>query len=88
MVERTRSRSVSMPVEGGTAESRVSLEYPNGRRVEAVVARGRLVQTGDEFELHGHRWRAIRPVRRSRHGADDGPMLCTSVGRIAAPAPG
>jgi hypothetical protein len=68
-----------------TVESLVCLEYPNGRRSETTVARARSLRVGDEFDLHGRRWRAIGPVRRGHYEADDGRIVCTSIGRIAPP---
>ena len=65
-------------------ESLVSLEYPNGRRSETAVPRDRPLRIGDEFELHGRRWRAIAPVRRGHYEFDDGRIVCTSIRRIAA----
>ena len=40
-------------------ESLVSLEYPNGRTHFTSLTGRAPLQPGQEFDLHGRRWRAI-----------------------------
>jgi hypothetical protein len=50
------------PATGGM-EVRISLQYPNGRTHEETIERDAPLEPGDEFELYGHRWRAIRLIQ-------------------------
>ena len=64
-------------------ESRITLEYPNGRTYDTTVP-GRLAP-GVEFQLHGRRWRAIGPVPdnpRHRRDVRPKPVLCRSIARL------
>jgi hypothetical protein len=59
---------------------RVSLEYPNGRIHEATVTRETPLEPGQEFQLHGRRWRAISRTAKTRRSLAnrDASMLCRS----------
>jgi hypothetical protein len=62
---------------------RVSLQYPNGRMHEATVERDTPLRVGDEFEMHGRRWRVVAQKHFGRRGVislnDDAPILCRST---------
>ena len=59
----------------------VSLEYPNGRVHMTSVDVGEELRAGDEFELHGRRWRAVKLVTAGRTGIGRhaGRVLCVVV---------
>jgi hypothetical protein len=62
---------------------RVSLQYPNGRMHEATVERDAPLRVGDEFEMHGRRWRVMAQKHLGRRAVvslnDDAPLLCRST---------
>jgi hypothetical protein len=64
----------------GSADTLVALEYPNGRIHVAILRTPSELQPGDEFDLHGRRWRAVR-LTRGRKASKDTPlrMLCQST---------
>jgi hypothetical protein len=48
-------------------EIRVALRYPNGRIYETVYETTQpLLQSGAEFEMHGHTWRVIGLAEEKR----------------------
>lgn len=67
-------------------ESLVSLEYPNGRTHHATIVGEAVLQPGQEFDLHGRRWRVVAPARTRRSSAVPGRILCKQVELDADPA--
>jgi hypothetical protein len=64
---------------GTGVESLVSLEYPNGRTHYATVVREAALEPGQEFDLHGRRWRAVEPRKQRRRAIEPVRILCRSV---------
>jgi hypothetical protein len=62
-------------------ECPVALRYPNGRAHETTITFPDELAPGDEFDAFGRRWRAAKPYRSSRGGAEQ--MLCVCVGAPA-----
>ena len=60
-------------------ESLVSLRYPNGRVHEQSLATATRLKPGDEFDLYGHRWKAVELIRLRRGASVWPPMLCVLV---------
>jgi hypothetical protein len=62
-------------------EFQVSLQYPNGRIHQGTVERDSPLKQGDEFQMHGRRWRAVSGPRRPGRFlvGQDAPMLCRST---------
>jgi hypothetical protein len=50
---------------------------------EATVERDTPLRVGDEFEMHGRRWRVVAQKHFGRRGVislnDDAPILCRST---------
>ena len=64
-------------------ETLVALEYPNGRTHEAILFGESALLPGQEFDLHGRRWRAVDlPVRRRPLASDSLRLLCKAVGTV------
>jgi hypothetical protein len=63
-------------------EIRVALRYPNGRIHETVYETTQPMQSGAEFEMHGHTWRVIglAEEKRSANGppAREPRILCVA----------
>ena len=85
-MSRRRSRSSVLPARfensvanGVAVESLISLEYPNGRTHEATLVGEALLEPGQEFDLHGRRWRAVEPTRRRRTPIEPHRIRCRSV---------
>ena len=85
-MSRRRSRSSVLRVRfensgpsGVTVESLISLEYPNGRTHDATLLGEALLEPGQEFDLHGRRWRAVEPRRRRRPPVEPVRILCRAV---------
>ena len=67
-------------------QSLVSLEYPNGRTHDAMILGQAELQPGQEFDLHGRRWRAVeRRVRRRPLPGDTLRLTCIAVSMASAP---
>ena len=45
----------------GEVETPVTLKYPNGRALETCI--GFKLKPGDQFELHGRTWKAVKDKR-------------------------
>ena len=56
----------ALPIDGGSMESLVALEYPNGRTHETSVTTSRELEPGAGFDLHGRRWQVVGLVQSSR----------------------
>jgi hypothetical protein len=57
----------------------VVLEYPNGRTVEATLPD--IVSLGEEFGMHGRRWRVVGRLQTRRPRTDEPTrILCRSLG--------
>jgi hypothetical protein len=67
-------------------ESLVSLEYPNGRTHHATILGEAVLQPGQEFDLHGRRWRAVELGRTRRSSGEPARILCKQVERQVDPA--
>jgi len=67
-------------------ESLVSLEYPNGRTHHATILGEALLEPGQEFDLHGRRWRAVAQGRTRRSSGAPARILCKQVEPDADPA--
>jgi hypothetical protein len=73
-----KGSSVSSTVE--LVESRISLQYPNGRTHTTSLFGETELQPGEEFELHGRRWRVLGPpARRRRSGREPERLLCLAI---------
>jgi len=66
-------------------ESLVSLEYPNGRTHHATILGEAVLQPGQEFDLHGRRWRAVELARTRRSSGKPARILCRQVERRVDP---
>jgi hypothetical protein len=62
-----------------SAESLVSLEYPNGRTHYATLLGDAPLKPGQEFELYGRRWRAIAVAGKRQRAVHPERMLCRVV---------
>jgi hypothetical protein len=60
-------------------ESLVSLEYPNGRTHHASLIGNAPLRPGQEFDLHGRRWKAIRFAGKRQKTIEPERMLCRIV---------
>jgi hypothetical protein len=67
-------------------ESLVSLEYPNGRTHHATILGEAVLQPGQEFDLHGRRWRAVELGRTRRSSGEPARIRCKQVERQVDPA--
>jgi hypothetical protein len=65
-------------------ESFVSLEYPKGRTYEATLIGATPLRPGQEFVLHGRRWRAVEPSRKRRRPKEPQRMVCVDVTPVPA----
>ena len=63
----------------------MSLRYANGRIHEGTLISENELRPGDEFELHGRRWRAIGPIPGRREGTEAQRILCTLTDGAARP---
>ena len=52
----------------------VSLRYPNGRIYDTTL--NRELQLGDEFELYGRTWTAVRAKQERWPRGGDGRIVC------------
>ena len=91
-VSRRRSRSTASPAPSENlagsdvaVESLVSLEYPNGRTHHATIVGEAVLEPGQEFDLHGRRWRAVAAARTRRSSSEPGRILCKQVEGEAEP---
>ena len=64
-------------------ETRLSLEYPNGRMHNTSLFGETELQPGEEFELYGRRWQAFTlPVRRRRSAREPQRLVCRAIARV------
>jgi hypothetical protein len=52
---------ISRGADTGEVETPVTLKYPNGRSLETCI--GFNLKLGDQFELHGRTWKAVKSKR-------------------------
>jgi hypothetical protein len=67
------------------AESLISLEYPNGRIHHATLVGKAFLRPGEEFDLHGRRWRVAEPARYRRRSHESTRILCRPVAPSRVP---
>ena len=58
-------------------DSLISLQYPNGRIHEGTLPTTTALEPGDQFDLYGRSWNAIRLAKPGRGNQDEPRMLCT-----------
>jgi len=87
---RRPSRSIASPalIESSAGsdvavESLVALEYPNGRTHDTTIVGETPLRPGQEFDLHGRRWRVAQPAKTWPQVGDPERMLCRPVARTA-----
>jgi hypothetical protein len=85
-MSRRRSRSIAdlarddrSMTSGAAVESLVALEYPNGRTHNASIFGEAVLQPGQEFDLHGRRWRAANPAKKRRSTGGPVRILCRPI---------
>ncbi len=59
-------------------ESLVSLQYPNGRLHQTTLSLPQALKPGDEFQLHGRCWQAVKPKPFGR-AARELRLVCVST---------
>jgi hypothetical protein len=72
-------------VDRESMESLVSLQYPNGRIHEASLTLSNGLRPGDQFELHGRHWQAVKSRPTRRYSMEVPRVLCVATeGRAGA----
>ena len=74
--------SASLVAYSFVVDSPISLQYPNGRVHEAILATHTALTPGYQFELYGRHWCAVGWMTLPRGAHEPRRMLCRSTSRV------